>query len=117
MTNPYRVMIGNRDLLKGKDVIGVAATGNGKTLAFLLPAFADVLAKNHRADRQAPGFLVMPPTRELAQQIEDEANRFGRAIGMHSVSIYGGAPKRDQISSTATSPSASYRSSSGSGST
>ena len=51
----------------------------------------------------------MPPTRELAQQIEDEANRFGRAIGMHSVSIYGGAPKRDQISSTATASTASWR--------
>ena len=102
-------MIGNRDLLKGKDVIGVAATGNGKTLAFLLPAFADVVANNHRADRQATGFLVMPPTRELAQQIEDEANRFGRAIDMHSVSIYGGAPKRDHISSTATASTTSWR--------
>ena len=86
-----------------------SAAGNGKTLTFLLPAFADVVAKRHRADRQGPGLLVMPPTRELAQQIEDEANRFGRAIGMHSVSIYGGAPKRDQISSTATASTASWR--------
>lgn len=79
-------------------VIGIAATGSGKTLAFLMPAFVDMFNKRHDAARDGPGLLVMSPTRELAQQIDDEANRFGKLIGLRSVSMYGGAPKRDQLS-------------------
>merc|ERR1719272_2303842 len=47
--------------------------------------------------RDGVGLLVMSPTRELAQQIETEANRFGRSIGMWSVSMYGGSPKYEQL--------------------
>jgi len=83
--------------MEGKDVIGIAATGSGKTLAFLLPAFTEMYNTQWRADRQGPGLLVMSPTRELAQQIETEATRFGGSIGMYTVSMYGGAPKRDQM--------------------
>mmetsp|Transcript_3553 Transcript_3553/g.7790 ORF Transcript_3553/g.7790 Transcript_3553/m.7790 type:complete len:527 (-) Transcript_3553:121-1701(-) len=84
--------------LQGKDVIGVAATGSGKTLAFLLPAFSEFVRGGWRADRDGVGLLVMAPTRELAQQIENEANRFGKNIGMWTVSMYGGAEKRTQLS-------------------
>jgi len=83
--------------LTGKDVIGVAATGSGKTLAFLLPAFCDMYAQRWDCSRQGPGLLVMSPTRELAQQIEAEAVKFGGAIGMRVVSMYGGSPKWDQM--------------------
>jgi len=86
--------LGNR----GKDIIGIAATGSGKTLAFLLPAFSYMLDENHRPERDGPGLLVLSPTRELAQQIEVEASRFGRAIGVRCVAMYGGAPKGDQMS-------------------
>ncbi|CAK9097005.1 DEAD-box ATP-dependent RNA helicase 46 [Durusdinium trenchii] len=84
--------------LQGKDVIGVAATGSGKTLAFLLPAFSEFYHAGHQPQRDGVGLLVMSPTRELAQQIEVEANRFGKCMGIWSVSMYGGAPKHDQVS-------------------
>ncbi|CAK0856146.1 unnamed protein product [Prorocentrum cordatum] len=84
--------------MQNKDVIGIAATGSGKTLAFLLPAFAEMQKFGVRPERSGPGLLVMSPTRELAQQTEDEANRFGQCIGFRCVAMYGGSPKRDQIS-------------------
>ncbi|CAJ1408244.1 unnamed protein product [Effrenium voratum] len=83
--------------LQGKDVIGIAATGSGKTLAFLLPAFCEMRRKGHNPDRYGPGLLVMSPTRELAQQTEAEAQRFGASIGFNVVAMYGGSPKNEQI--------------------
>mmetsp|Transcript_31356 Transcript_31356/g.61564 ORF Transcript_31356/g.61564 Transcript_31356/m.61564 type:complete len:534 (-) Transcript_31356:81-1682(-) len=83
--------------LGGKDVIGIAATGSGKTLAFLLPAFCEMRQQGTRPERTGPGLLVMAPTRELAQQTESEAIRFGHCMGMKTVAMYGGSPKRDQI--------------------
>ncbi|CAE7040898.1 unnamed protein product [Symbiodinium sp. KB8] len=82
--------------LYGKDVIGIAATGSGKTLAFLLPAFSDFHKSGLQPQRDGVGLVVMSPTRELAQQIEVEANRFGKCLGMWTVAMYGGAPKWDQ---------------------
>ncbi|CAK8986260.1 unnamed protein product [Durusdinium trenchii] len=83
--------------LRGKDIIGIAATGSGKTLAFLLPAFAQMVEENHRPERDGPGALVMSPTRELAQQTEAEAQRFGKCLGFRCVAMYGGAPKGEQM--------------------
>jgi len=83
--------------LAGKDVIGVAATGSGKTLAFLMPAFSTFAQQRWRAETDGVGLLVMAPTRELAQQIETEANRFGKCIGIWTCSMYGGADKRFQL--------------------
>jgi len=84
--------------LQNKDIIGIAATGSGKTLAFLLPALVDMTVRRHDARRDGPGMLVMSPTRELAQQTENECNKFGRCLDMRCVAMYGGAPKRDQLS-------------------
>jgi len=83
--------------VQGKDVIGIAATGSGKTLAFLLPAYSEFAKARMDPRRDGTGLLVMSPTRELAQQIETEAQRFGSCIGMRSVAMYGGAPKWDQM--------------------
>jgi len=74
------------------DVIGIAATGSGKTLAFLLPAFTDII-QNQRQPGD-PSLLVMAPTRELAIQIEKEAQKFGS--GISTICVYGGAPKHTQ---------------------
>jgi len=79
----------------GRDLIGIAKTGSGKTLAFLLPPFSKFLGS--RAQSYTPGMLVMAPTRELACQIQAEAERFGRCIGVSSVCIYGGAPRGPQL--------------------
>ena len=71
--------------LQNRDIIGVAETGSGKTCAFLLPLLVWIqsLPKAtviEEAD-QGPYAIIMAPTRELAQQIEEECNKFGTPIG------------------------------------
>ncbi len=73
------------DVLKGRDVIGVANTGEGKTAAFLIPLINKML-KNPEAR-----VLVMVPTRELALQIDEEFMGFSRGLGIYSVLLVGGA--------------------------
>jgi ATP-dependent RNA helicase DDX43 len=63
--------------LQGIDLIGIAQTGTGKTLAFLLPAFIHIEGQEvPRKDREGPTVLVLSPTRELALQIESEVNKY-----------------------------------------
>jgi ATP-dependent RNA helicase DDX5/DBP2 len=81
-------------LSKGMDAIGIAKTGSGKTLGFLMPAFTQIL--RHGA-RGSPAVLVMAPTRELAMQIVQESLKFGMPCNMRTVAVYGGAPKGDQL--------------------
>jgi ATP-dependent RNA helicase RhlE len=78
-------------LLEGRDLIGVAETGTGKTLAFLLPIFQGM----DRGDSD-PKALVVCPTRELAQQVGGEAQRFGGGLGVRTVLAYGGTSSGDQ---------------------
>jgi len=83
-------------VLQGLDIIGLAQTGSGKTLAFLLPLFSKVIS----GDVLCLGvisILIVAPTRELALQIEEAAQRFGGAAGIRTVSVYGGVPRRTQI--------------------
>ena len=82
--------------MKERDVVSIAKTGSGKTLAFLLPAYKkiDQFSRNHSGAINA---LVLAPTRELATQIQEEADKFGRPAGYYSACAYGGAPKRDQL--------------------
>src|SRR5919109_3602542 len=71
-------------VLQGKDVVGQAHTGTGKTAAFGLPILAQI-------KRDGPvQALILTPTRELAVQVTNEINRFARYTGIKSVSIYGG---------------------------
>lgn len=78
----------------GRDVVGIAKTGSGKTLAFLLPPFTTILGSR---PGYGPNMLVMAPTRELACQIQLEAERFGKRVGIYSVCVYGGAPRGPQL--------------------
>merc|ERR1719162_148504 len=79
---------------EGRDIIGVAKTGSGKTLGFLLPAFARILKERMSG---GPLMLVMAPTRELAVQIDQDAKKFLSHAGGTTALAYGGAPKRDQL--------------------
>ena len=83
--------------LQGRDVITVARTGSGKTCGFLLPAMHRLMTHAKERKRGPPGILVLAPTRELACQIEQEAEKFGRSSNMRAVCCYGGAPKSLQI--------------------
>ncbi|XP_061692411.1 probable ATP-dependent RNA helicase DDX43 [Syngnathoides biaculeatus] len=84
-------------LLSGEDLIAVAQTGTGKTLAYLLPGLIHMDGQPApRSERQGPGMLVLTPTRELALQIEEECGKY-RYKGYKSVCIYGGGDRRLQI--------------------
>jgi len=83
-------------LLSGKDMIGIAQTGTGKTLAFLMPCFVHIdNQKLPRGQRGGPNVLVLAPTRELAQQISMEVKKY-EYKGIKSVCVYGGGSIKDQ---------------------
>merc|ERR1719500_167058 len=83
-------------LLSGKDMIGIAQTGTGKTLAFLMPCFIHIdNQKLPRGQRGGPNVLVLAPTRELAQQISMEVKKY-EYKGIKSVCVYGGGSIKDQ---------------------
>ncbi|XP_076599813.1 putative ATP-dependent RNA helicase DDX43 [Chaetodon auriga] len=85
-------------LLTGEDLIAIAQTGTGKTLAYLLPGFIHMDGQPvPRAERGGPGMLVLTPTRELALQIETECKKY-RYKSYKSICIYGGGDRRGQIS-------------------
>lgn len=91
-------------LLAGQNMVGVAQTGSGKTLGFVLPMLVHI----HNNERYVRSFgrdtlpgplgLILAPTRELAQQIQQVAETFGHALGMRNIVIYGGASKGPQLS-------------------
>jgi ATP-dependent RNA helicase DeaD len=81
-------------LLEGRDVVGQAATGTGKTAAFALP----VLERIHgRRGHTGPMALVLVPTRELAMQVSEAVHRYGREVGARVLPIYGGQPIGRQL--------------------
>ena len=76
-------------IIEGRDLLGQAATGTGKTAAFALP----ILERLHRGTRQnEPLALVLVPTRELAMQVSEAIHKYGRAFDARVVPIYGGQP-------------------------
>ncbi|KAL0964425.1 hypothetical protein UPYG_G00323670 [Umbra pygmaea] len=85
-------------LLKGDDLIAIAQTGTGKTLAYLLPGFIHM--DGQPVKRDGPGMLVLTPTRELALQIESECNKYSYK-GFKCVCVYGGGDRRAQIKAIA----------------
>jgi len=84
-------------LLQGKDLIGIAQTGTGKTLAYLLPGLLSIVHQTMpRNQRPGPSVLILAPTRELAQQIDREAKKYSYQ-GIKSLCIYGGGDRREQV--------------------
>ncbi len=86
--------------LQNRDIIGVAETGSGKTAAFLIPLLVWIMSlpKVERMEDvdQGPYALILAPTRELAQQIEEETIKFGKPLGVKTVSVIGGLSREDQ---------------------
>uniref|UniRef100_A0A8C3K4P8 RNA helicase n=1 Tax=Calidris pygmaea TaxID=425635 RepID=A0A8C3K4P8_9CHAR len=84
-------------ILQGIDLIGIAQTGTGKTLAYLMPGFIHLTSQPISKDqRGGPGMLVLAPTRELALQVEAECSKYTYK-GIKSICIYGGGDRRGQI--------------------
>jgi|UPI000581AB7B ATP-dependent RNA helicase DDX3X len=88
---------------QGRDLMACAQTGSGKTAGFLFPIIMSMIKRGgsdppeNARRRIYPEALVLAPTRELAQQIHEEAKRFTYATGIASVVIYGGANVGDQL--------------------
>jgi ATP-dependent RNA helicase DeaD len=84
-------------MLEGRDVLGQAATGTGKTAAFALPLLHRLAPSSERSDH--PTALVLVPTRELAVQVCEAVHRYGRHLGARVAPVYGGQPIGRQIQS------------------
>ena len=89
-------------LLEGRDLLGCARTGTGKTAAFALPILQKLFTQERPAhSRRIIKALILSPTRELASQIGDSFRTYGRAMGLTQATIFGGVSYRTQIQSVA----------------
>jgi ATP-dependent RNA helicase RhlE len=84
--------------LEGKDVLGMASTGTGKTAAFAIPLLHQLI------EDPTKSALIIAPTRELAQQIEAECRTIGRGSGLMGALLIGGSPMRPQLQDLAAHP-------------
>ncbi|KAF8069350.1 hypothetical protein N665_1141s0011 [Sinapis alba] len=85
-------------IMSGRDCIGVAATGSGKTLSFVLPMLRHIKDQPPVESGDGPIGLVMAPTRELVQQIHSDIKKFAKALSIRCVAVYGGTGVAQQIS-------------------
>ena len=81
----------------GRDLVAIAETGSGKTIAFALPAMVHINAQPLLAPGDGPVVLILAPTRELAVQIQTECSKFGGSSKIRNTAVYGGAPKGGQV--------------------
>lgn len=86
--------------LQNRDIIGIAETGSGKTAAFVIPLLVWItslpkIVRESEAD-QGPYAIILAPTRELAQQIEEETQKFAKPLEIRTVNVIGGLSREDQ---------------------
>ena len=84
-------------IMSGRDLIGIAKTGSGKTIAFILPMFRHILDQPALEDGEGPISIIMTPTRELCMQIGKDIRKFSKSLGMRAVCVYGGTGISEQI--------------------
>lgn len=85
------------DSLAGRDVLGRGRTGSGKTYAFLLPLLVRLDAAPARPRPRSPRALILVPTRELATQIDQSLAPLARALGLRSMTVFGGTSQVPQV--------------------
>nr|CAG8606020.1 10970_t:CDS:10 [Entrophospora candida] len=83
--------------LSGRDIIGIAKTGSGKTAAFIWPMLIHIMDQEELKKGEGPIGLILAPTRELTSQIYIEAKKFAKSYGLRVAAVYGGASKMDQF--------------------
>ena len=76
----------NSVILAGKDVVGIAQTGTGKTFAYMLP----ILQQIKFSDQKHPKYLVLVPTRELVIQVVEQISSFSKYMSVRTIGVYGG---------------------------
>ncbi|KAH7639632.1 ATP-dependent RNA helicase ddx42 [Dermatophagoides farinae] len=82
--------------LSGRDVIGIAKTGSGKTAAYLWPLLMHIMDQSELKPGDGPIGLILAPTRELSQQIYQEGKKFAKPYGIRVLCAYGGGSKYEQ---------------------
>ena len=89
-------------ILAGRDVVGLAQTGTGKTAAFTLPLLHRLTGQDLSGGYRAVRVLILSPTRELAQQIEAAVRTYGGSMGLRTTCVVGGVPIKRQIAAMKT---------------
>jgi ATP-dependent RNA helicase RhlE len=84
-------------ILKGRDVIGLAQTGTGKTAAFVLPLLSELCQKSHDLSARGARVLIIAPTRELVAQINQSIRTYGKYTNLRTAVVTGGASEKHQI--------------------
>jgi len=98
VTTPFPIQSATLpDALAGRDVLGRARTGSGKTIAFAVPVVAALLADDHRRAPGRPGALVLVPTRELAAQVARTIAPLADSIGLRCATVFGGVAQGPQV--------------------
>lgn len=82
--------------MSGRDILGIAKTGSGKTAAYLWPMLIHIMDQSELKSGQGPIGLILAPTRELTQQIHSEAKKFAKAYGLKVACCFGGGSKWEQ---------------------
>ena len=88
-------------LIAGRDLLGLAETGTGKTAAFVLPLLQRLADEGGRPQPGAPRALILAPTRELAIQIGESIHAYGRHVRVSHTVIFGGVGQRPQVNAIA----------------
>lgn len=83
--------------MSGRDIIGIARTGSGKTMAFVWPMLVHIMDQPELVDGDGPIGLILAPTRELAAQIYTETKKFCKVYGLQAVCVNGGVSKWEQV--------------------
>ena len=97
ITTPFPIQSATLpDALAGRDVLGRARTGSGKTIAFAVPLAGTLLAADYRRTPTRPGALVLVPTRELAAQVARAVTPLAEAVGLRCATVFGGVSQAPQ---------------------
>jgi ATP-dependent RNA helicase RhlE len=84
-------------ILKGRDVLGLAQTGTGKTAAFVLPILQNILDDVKEVEKGFPRAVILVPNRELCQQVVKAANEFSKYLGITALGVYGGVETSELV--------------------
>ncbi|GKU87030.1 hypothetical protein SLEP1_g1488 [Rubroshorea leprosula] len=84
-------------VLSGRDIIGIAKTGSGKTASFVLPLIVHIMDQPELEKEEGPIGVICAPTRELAHQIYLEMKKFAKSYGIRASAVYGGMSKLDRF--------------------
>lgn len=84
-------------LIEGKDLLGIAQTGTGKTAAFTLPMLNKLYPRDFSLPSMKPRSLILAPTRELASQINEQIEKYGKDLKLKSAVIFGGVGQANQV--------------------